>query len=84
MATAIGWLRNELIWVVSPKAEIDAERIGKVIDSTSIEKIEEALALPVGSLAVDRKKFITQSEEHVIAAKDIAYFDEQKSKPAQP
>ena len=61
---------------------IDAERITRLLDSTSIPKIEEALALPKGALSLDSKKVITACEEHVIAAKDITYFDEQKPKPA--
>ena len=82
LITAIGWLRNELIWIITPKAEIDAERITRLLDSTSIAQIEETLALPKDSLSLDHKKFITAREEHLIAAKDITYFDDQKHKPA--
>lgn len=78
LMTAVSWLRNELIWISNPRAEIDYERLGKLVESTSIAKIEEALGLLPGSLAMDTKAHITRREACTISARDFAHLDEPK------
>lgn len=69
MATAIAWLRNELIWIHSSPDAYDTDRIGRLIDSTATQSLERALQLPENALAIEREKYITKEEEDTIAAK---------------